>query len=70
MTTTWTGGTPTPTSAARSDVGCEERDKFGRLMGGEEEDRTPSTSVGGGAATKGGTTVVGGAIGRRSRSRI
>lgn len=52
---------------AYADVGCEERDQFGRLMGGEEEDRTPSTSVGGGgAATKGGTTVVGEAIGRRS----
>ena len=46
---------------ADADVGCEERDQFGSLMGEEEEDRTQSTSVGGGgAATKGGTTVVGG----------
>jgi hypothetical protein len=37
---------------AYADVGCEERDQFGRLMGGEEEDRTPSTSVGGGRGDK------------------
>ena len=37
---------------AYADVGCKERDQFGRLMGGEEEDRTPSTSVGGGRGDK------------------